>query len=166
MYDKYTYKYTCYYPTKKMNIKSLGWFQSGAAAVRPPAPANFMNLQDPSFMVTTMKVEIRKRPDCTAAFRRAIALVNDITLLVQPLYESCKWYVGAPQSIEIAPANEFRDFRGLSPSPASIFWDISRFSKFPVHGPGCLVTYNFFVSQRPAVILSESEIQTPADKMI
>ena len=36
-------------------------------------------------------------------------------------------------------------------------------SKFPVHGPGCLGTYNFFVSQRPAVILSENEIQTPAD---
>ena len=39
-------------------------------------------------------------------------------------------------------------------------------SKFPVHGTGCLAPYNFFVSQRPAVILSENEIQTPADKMI
>ena len=39
-------------------------------------------------------------------------------------------------------------------------------SKFPVHGTGCLGTYNFFVSQRPAVILSENEIQTPADTTI
>jgi hypothetical protein len=39
-------------------------------------------------------------------------------------------------------------------------------SKFPVHGTGCLVTYNFLDSQRPAVILSESEIQTPADTTI
>jgi len=38
--------------------------------------------------------------------------------------------------------------------------------KFPVHGTGCLVTYNFFVSQRPAVILSGNEIQTPADTTI
>ena len=27
--------------------------------------------------------------------------------------------------IEIAPANEFHEFRGLHPSPASIFWKIS-----------------------------------------
>ena len=39
-------------------------------------------------------------------------------------------------------------------------------SKFPVHGPGCLVPYNFLDSQRPAVILSQNEIQTPADTMI
>ena len=38
--------------------------------------------------------------------------------------------------------------------------------KPPVHGTGCLVTYNFLDSQRPAVILSENEIQTPADRMI
>ena len=29
--------------------------------------------------------------------------------------------VGAPQGIEIAPASEFHDFRGLSPPPASLF---------------------------------------------
>ena len=39
-------------------------------------------------------------------------------------------------------------------------------SKFPVHGTGCLCTYNFLVSQRPAVILSENKIQTPADTTI
>ena len=39
-------------------------------------------------------------------------------------------------------------------------------SKFPVHATGCLVTYNFLDSQRPAVILSENEIQTPADTTI
>ena len=39
-------------------------------------------------------------------------------------------------------------------------------SKFPVHGTGCLDPYNFLDSQRPAVILSESEIQTPADTTI
>ena len=38
--------------------------------------------------------------------------------------------------------------------------------KFPVHGTGCLATYNFLVSQRPAVILSGNEIQTPADTTI
>ena len=39
-------------------------------------------------------------------------------------------------------------------------------SKFPVHGTGCLDPYNFLDSQRPAVILSQNEIQTPADTMI
>ena len=34
------------------------------------------------------------------------------------------------------------------------------------HEHGCLGLYNFFVSQRPAVILSENEIQTPADRVI
>ena len=39
-------------------------------------------------------------------------------------------------------------------------------SKFPVHGTGCLCTYNFLNSQRQAVILRESKIQTPADTTI
>ena len=39
-------------------------------------------------------------------------------------------------------------------------------SKFPVHGTGCLATYNFLDSQRPTVILLENEIQTPADTTI
>ena len=34
------------------------------------------------------------------------------------------------------------------------------------HDAGCEVPYNFFVSQRPAVILSENYIQAPADKTI
>ena len=43
-----------------------------------------------SFTVTKMKVKIRKTTDCTTAFRRTIAPVDDITLRVQPLYESCE----------------------------------------------------------------------------
>ena len=74
--------------------------------------------------------------------------------------------MGAPQGIEIAPANEFHEFGSLNPPLASIFWKISWFSKVPVHGTGCLVTYNVLDSQRPAVILSESKIQTPADTTI
>ena len=34
------------------------------------------------------------------------------------------------------------------------------------HDDGCVFPYNFFVSQRPAVILSENDIQTPADMTI
>ena len=30
------------------------------------------------------------------------------------------------------------------------------------HGHGCVSPYNFFVSQRPGVILSENDIQAPA----
>ena len=39
-------------------------------------------------------------------------------------------------------------------------------SKILHHEHGRLELYNFFASQRPAVILSEKEIQTPVDKMI
>ena len=39
-------------------------------------------------------------------------------------------------------------------------------SKVRAHGAGCSCTYNFFASQRPAVILWENEIQTPADTTI
>ena len=38
--------------------------------------------QNTSFMVTKMKVKVRKRTDCTTTFRRAIAPVDDITLRV------------------------------------------------------------------------------------
>ena len=40
----------------------------------------FKSFQNTSFMVTKFKVEVRKRMDCTTTFRRAIALVDDITL--------------------------------------------------------------------------------------
>ena len=42
------------------------------------------------FNVTKIKIKVRKPTDCTTAFRRTIALVDDITLRVQPLYESCE----------------------------------------------------------------------------
>ena len=66
--------------------------------------------ENTSFIETEIMVKVRNRTDCTTAFRRTIAPVDDITLRVQPLYESCEWHVGAPQGIEIAPAGEFRDF--------------------------------------------------------
>ena len=40
------------------------------------------SFQNTSFMVTKTMVKIRKRPDCTTTFRRAIAPVDDITLRV------------------------------------------------------------------------------------
>ena len=91
---------------------------------------------------------------------------DDITLRCNHLTNHVKWSVGAPQGIEIAPTKQFRDFRRLNPSPASICWKISRFWKNPPHGTGCLAPYNFFVSQRPAVVLWENGIQTPADTTI
>ena len=38
--------------------------------------------QNTSFIVTKMELKVRKRPDCTTTFRRAIAPVDDITLRV------------------------------------------------------------------------------------
>ena len=34
------------------------------------------------------------------------------------------------------------------------------------HDDGCVGAYNFFASQRPAVILSENDIQAPAGRML
>ena len=74
--------------------------------------------------------------------------------------------MGAPQGIEIAPANEFHDFRSLSPPPASLFSEMFMIFEIRPHDHGCVAPYNFFVSQRPAVVLSENDIQTPADRTI
>ena len=38
--------------------------------------------------------------------------------------------------------------------------------KFPVHGPNCLATYNFLVSQRLTVILSGNLLEARADQTI
>ena len=40
------------------------------------------NFQNTSCLVTKIKVKLRKRTDCTTAFRRAIAPVDAITLRV------------------------------------------------------------------------------------
>ena len=59
--------------------------------IQTPADTTISKLfQNTSFMVTKTMVEVRKRPDCTTAFRRTIAPVDDITLRVKPLYESCE----------------------------------------------------------------------------
>ena len=46
------------------------------------------HFQNTTFIFTKTIVKVRKRTDCTTTFRRAIAPVDDITLRVQPLYES------------------------------------------------------------------------------
>ena len=46
--------------------------------------------QTTSFKVMKIMVKVPKPTDCTTTFRRAIAPVDDITLRVQPLYESCE----------------------------------------------------------------------------
>ena len=69
----------------------------------------------------------------------------------------------APQGIEIAPANEFHQFRGLNTSAASIFFENLVIPKFPVHGPGGVDSYNFLVSQRLTVILAGNLLQARAD---
>ena len=68
--------------------------------------------------------------DRTTAFRGAIAPADDITLRCNHSTSHVEWNVGAPQGIEIAPANEFHEFRGLDPSAASIFSKIWSFQNF------------------------------------
>ena len=77
------------------------------------------------FTVTKNQLKVGKHTDYTTAFRRTIALVDDIILRCNQSTIHVEWSVGASQGIEIAPANEFHDFRGLSPPPASLFWKMS-----------------------------------------
>ena len=59
--------------------------------IQTPADTAIPKLfQNTSFGATRTMVKVRKRTDYTTAFRRTIALVDDITLRVQPLYESCR----------------------------------------------------------------------------
>ena len=53
-----------------------------------------------------MKVKDRKRIDCTTAFRGAIALADDITRRVQPLYES----LGEDQAMMVSDDLILKDF--------------------------------------------------------
>ena len=51
--------------------------------IQTPADTTISKVfQDTLFMVTKMKVKVRKRMDCTTTFRRAIAPADDITLRV------------------------------------------------------------------------------------
>ena len=51
--------------------------------IQTPADTTiFKCFQNTLFILTKTKVEVRKRMDCTTTFRRAIALVDDITLRV------------------------------------------------------------------------------------
>ena len=78
-----------------------------------------------SVSISEIHLKDRKRTDCRGRIRGAIAPDNAITSRVQPLYEACEVYVGTPQGIEIASANDFCQFGGPSPSPASVFPQIS-----------------------------------------
>ena len=103
-----------------------------------------------------MKVKVRKRPNSTTPIRGAIAPAGDTTLRCNHSTSHLKWYVGAPQGIEIAPASDFGWFRGSNPSPASIFSKIWAFWHFECMHQSSLCTYNFLNSQRLAVILAEN----------
>ena len=92
------------------------------------APADRMILTE--FLITSFsasKIEVKdpKRMNSVAAIRGAIAPVEDITLRCNHSTSHVKRKMGAPQGIEIAPASEFHDFRGLSHPPASLFRKIS-----------------------------------------
>ena len=119
-----------------------------------------------SFSISKINVKVPKRPNSTTPIRGAIAPAEDITLRCNHSTNHVKWCVGAPQGIEIAPANQFHDFKGLSFPSAWFFFEIFMIFEIPPHDAGCVGPYNLFVSQRPAVILSENDIQAPADKTI
>ena len=66
---------------------------------------------------------------------------------------------GAPQGIEIAPARDFGEFRGVNPSPAPTFPKKIVISKISGSCTRCLCRHNFLDSQRPDVIGTAFESQ-------
>ena len=92
------------------------------------APADRMILTEfliTSFSISKIKVKVPKRTNSVAPIRGALAPAEDITLRCNHSTSHVKRSVGAPQGIEIAPANEFYDFRSFNPPPASLFQKIS-----------------------------------------
>ena len=68
--------------------------------------------------------------------------------------------MGAPQGIEIAPASDFGRFRGLKPSPASIFSKISTFRHHGCMHQGCPPMSSSRCGPRRALILGEDQAIT------
>ena len=93
----------------------------------------YKTFQNTSHLVTKIQVKVRKRPDNTTAFSRAIVLVDDIILRCNDFTVHVGWNVGAPQGIEIAPASELHQFRSLNPSTASVFF-FRKFGHFKISG--------------------------------
>ena len=60
----------------------------------------------------------------------------------------------------------FMILEASAPPPSVTFLENFMIFEIRPHDHGCVCPYNFFVSQRPAVILSENDIQAPADRTI
>ena len=73
---------------------------------------------------------------------------------------------GAPQGIEIAPANDFGEFRRPNPSPASIFSKISTFRHHGCMHQGCRLMSSSRCGPRRALILGEDQAMMVSDDLI
>ena len=91
---------------------------------------NKKNFWNPFVSISKNRSEDRQRPDSMASFRREIAPADAITLRCNHSTNHMGWSVGAPQGMEIKPANEFHEFKNLNPSAASIFSKIWSFQNF------------------------------------
>ena len=97
--------------------------------------------------------------DCTSSFVWAIAPAGAISLRCNHSTKHLKYEPRRREAMKFAPAKKIRDLGRPNPSPASIFSKFSSFRNFgAMHHPS-VGTYNLFVSQRLAVILSENKLQ-------
>ena len=88
---------------------------------KPEATTIWMDFTTAAMQTTKTDPKDRKPTNQRGRNRGAIAPGNAITLRVQPLYEPCEGYVGAPQGIEIASASEFHKCTSPNPSATLIF---------------------------------------------
>ena len=122
--------------------------------------------RDSLFSKSKIRSAHHKNNDFTTAFVSTIAPADAISLRCNHSTRHLKCEPRRRETMKFAPAKKIRDFGCPNPSPASIFSKISSFRNFGVMHQPCLATYNFFVSQRLAVILSENQIQTYCSCMI
>ena len=85
-----------------------------------------------SFPITEIKVKVRKRTDCTGRIRGAIAPADDITLRVQPLYESCEMERGHRKALKLRQRAILVDSEASAPHQRQYF---RNFGHFEISGP-------------------------------
>ena len=116
-------------------------------------------VRDSLFWIEEIDREHRKIPHRTTSIRQATVPADAISLRCNHSTRHLKYEPRRREAMKFAPAKKIHDFLCPNPSPASIFSKISSFrDSGAMHNPG-VGTYNFFVSQRLAVILSENKVK-------
>ena len=73
---------------------------------------------------------------------------------------------GRRKALKSRQRTNFMNLEAGTPQQRQFFFENLVIPQFPVHGPGCLDSYNFLVSQRLTVILAGDLLEARADRTI